>query len=148
MKRNTFYMLVGIVALLEVIIFWISIEMSKPPIIQIAIIIGIIMLYLAKRQVTDVIEDERTNMITQKASMRTLEIFWVIFFVISLGSVVMSFSTPLGLKHPPSPLPQEHPNMGIFGMFQLYLLCLIIFLFVGFRIYYAHKYGDWDEDEE
>lgn len=148
MKRNTFYMLVGIVALVEVILFWISIEMSKPLIIQAAIIIGVVLLYLAKRQVTDVIEDERTNMITQKASMRTLEIFWVIFFVVSLGSVVMSFSTPLGLNHPPPPFPQEHPDMGIFGMFQLYLLCLIIFLFVGFRMYYARKYGDWDEDEE
>jgi len=148
MKKNTFYILVGVVALLEVILFWISIEMSNPFIIQAAIIIGIIMLYLARIQVSDVIEDERTNLITQKASMRTLEIFWVIFFVISLGSVVMSFSTPLGLKHPPLPFPQEHPNMGIFGMFQLYLLCLIIFLFVGFRMYYAHRYGEWDNDEE
>lgn len=148
MKRNTFYILVGIVALVEVILFWASIQMSKPMIIQAAIIIGIVLLYLARRQVTDVIEDERTSMITQKAAMRTLEIFWVVFFVVSLGSVVMSFSTPLGLNHPPPPFPQEHPDMGIFGMFQLYLLCLIIFLFVGFRMYYAHKYGEWDEDEE
>jgi hypothetical protein len=34
------------------------------------------------------------------------------------------------------------------GYFQLGLLCLMIFLYVGFRIYYARKYGEWETDEE
>jgi hypothetical protein len=34
------------------------------------------------------------------------------------------------------------------GYFQLGLLCLMFFLYVGFRIYYARKYGEWDTDEE
>jgi len=34
------------------------------------------------------------------------------------------------------------------GYFQLGLLCLMIFLYVGFRMYYARKYGEWEIDEE
>ena len=36
----------------------------------------------------------------------------------------------------------------LMGYFQLGLLCLMIFLYVGFRIYYARKYGEWETDEE
>jgi hypothetical protein len=28
------------------------------------------------------------------------------------------------------------------------LLCCIAFLYIGFRVYYARKYGEWDSDEE
>jgi uncharacterized membrane protein len=34
------------------------------------------------------------------------------------------------------------------GFVQLGFLCLMIFLYVAFRIYYARKYGEWDTDEE
>jgi hypothetical protein len=44
---------------------------------------------------------------------------------------------------PPEILP---PRM--LGYVQLGLLCVMIFLYVAFRIYYARKYGDWETDEE
>ena len=78
MKRNTLYVLFGMVALLEVAFFWISLELGDARIIQVAFVLGVAALYLAKRQVTEVIDDERTALIMQKASMRTLEIFWVV----------------------------------------------------------------------
>jgi hypothetical protein len=28
------------------------------------------------------------------------------------------------------------------------LLCLMIFLYVGFKIYYARQLGEWESDEE
>lgn len=155
MKRNTFYLLVGIVALIEVGIFWFSVEIERPILIQVAFIIGVLLIYVARRRVEDRIEDERTAMITQKAALRTLEVFWVAFFAISLGSAVVAFSRPLGLR-PPHPGPPgtapldmlELPFIGSFALFQMALLCLMIFLYVGFRMYYARKYGDWDTDEE
>ena len=155
MKRNTFYLLVGIVALIEVGIFWLSVEVERPILIQVAFIIGVLLIYVVRRRVEERIEDERTAMITQKAALRTLEIFWVIFFAISLGSAVVAFSRPLGLR-PPHPGPPgtappdmlEFPIIGIFAILQMALLCLMIFLYVGFRVYYARKYGDWDTDEE
>lgn len=163
MKRNTFYLLAGIVALAEVGIFWLSVQIERPILIQVAFVLGVLLLYLARRRVEDRIEDERTAMITQKAALRTLEVSWVAFFVVSLGSAVAAFSRPLGLR---PPLPMD-PNVthkviirvtepdvlpfDLFGRFavgQLILLCLMIFLYVGFRVYYARKYGEWDTDEE
>ncbi|HNT07656.1 DUF2178 domain-containing protein, partial [Methanoculleus sp.] len=92
MKRNTFYLLVGIVALIEVGIFWLSVEAERPILIQVAFVLGVILLYAVRRTVEERMEDERTAMITQKAALRTLEIFWVAFFAISLGSAVVAFS--------------------------------------------------------
>ncbi|MDD1674415.1 MAG: DUF2178 domain-containing protein, partial [Methanomicrobiales archaeon] len=85
MKRNTFYIVIGIVAFIEIAIFWFSIQLHNPLPIQLAFIAGIIFVYAVRRLVEEPIEDERTNLITQKAALRTLEIFWVIFFVVSLG---------------------------------------------------------------
>ncbi len=39
-------------------------------------------------------------------------------------------------------------RLGYFGYIQLALLFLMFFLYVGFRIYYARKYGEWETDEE
>jgi uncharacterized membrane protein len=152
MKRNGFYILFGIVALLEVVFFWISLELGDPRIIQAVFILGLAAIYLGKRQVTDVIEDERTALITQKASMRTLEIFWVVFFLMNLGTVVAVFGERVGLPplRPPPPEPQIidlHP-FGYIALIQMALLCLMVLLYVGFRIYYARQYGDWEDDEE
>jgi uncharacterized membrane protein len=163
MKRNTFYLLAGIVALAEVGIFWLSVELERPILIQVAFVLGVLLLYVARRRVEERLEDERTAMITEKAALRTLEVSWVVFFAISLGSAVVAFSRPLGLRppHPPDPnvthaliIRITEPDVlpfDLFGRFaigQLVLLCLMIFLYVGFRMYYARKYGEWDRDEE
>ncbi|RXE57046.1 hypothetical protein ABH15_02635 [Methanoculleus taiwanensis] len=151
MKRNSFYLLVGLVALLEVVAFWVSVELEIPQLIQVAFILGILLIYGARRMVEGRIEDERISMITQKAALRTLEIFWVVFFAVNLGSAVIAFSRPLGLRpRPPHPGETELllPGIGWFATVQMALLCLMIFLYVGFRMYYARKYGEWDADEE
>jgi len=106
MKRNTFYLLAGVVALIEVGIFWLSVEIERPILIQAAFVLGVLLIYIARRRVDETIEDERTAMITQKAALRTLEVFWVVFFAVSLGSAVIAFSRPLGLR-PPHPGPPE-----------------------------------------
>jgi len=158
MKRNTFYILLGIVALLEVVAFWVAVQLARPIVIQVAFILGVLLLYAARRMVEERLEDERTNLITQKAALRTLEGFWVIFFAVSLGSAVLGFSRPLGLRGPPPPDGQvvirviqgdpALPHIGWFGIGQMALLGLMILLYVGFRIYYGRKYGGWDSDEE
>jgi uncharacterized membrane protein len=152
MKRNTFYTMIGVVAFIEIAIFWLSVQVHNPLPIQLAFIAGIIVVYAVRRSVEEPIEDERTNLITQKAALRTLEIFWVIFFVVSLGGAVIGFSRPLGIHppHPPFPPSSEFdlPHIGFFGIIQMALLVLMIFLYVGFRLYYARLYGGWETDEE
>ncbi len=151
MKRNTFFLFAGIVALLEVGILWISIEMNNPLPIQIGFIVGILLVYIARRMVADVIQDERTILISQRSAKRTLEIFWIIFFLMSISGVIYAFNRPFPIRPHLPPPTVELPIGGIFGIFgfiQLALLCLIIFLYVGFRMYYARKYGEFDTDEE
>ncbi|HII76854.1 MAG TPA: DUF2178 domain-containing protein [Methanolinea sp.] len=151
MKQNTFFLLAGIVGLVEVGLFWLSVVMRNPLIITAGFIMGVGLLYVARMTITDQREDERAVLITQKAGSRTLEVFWVLFFAVSLGSAVIGFSTPLGLPRPrelPHDFPRDEPHLGYFGILQMILLCCIAFLYIGFRVYYARKYGEWETDEE
>ncbi|MDD1679325.1 MAG: DUF2178 domain-containing protein [Methanomicrobiales archaeon] len=150
MKRNVFYVFVGIIAFLEVSLLWLAIDTDNALLIQVGFVVGVILVYLARRTVTEVIEDERTSLISEKSALRTLEVLWIVIFLLSLGSIVLSFNRPflIIIRGSPPPPPAELPNFGIFGFVQLFLLCLIIFLYVGFRIYYARKYGEYESDEE
>jgi hypothetical protein len=56
---------------------------------------------------------------------------------------VPTFPWDTALLPPPDIL---SPRM--MGYIQLGLLCLMIFLYVGFRINYARKYGNFETDEE
>ncbi len=160
MKQNIFYLLVGIITLIEVGIFWVSIQLDMPFLIQTAVILGIILVYFARRTVETALEDERTQFIAQMAALRTLEVFWVVFFAMSLGSVVIGINRPLHFRPPQFPGSQTPPDIefhlpivgpetfGRFGFMQLGLLCLMIFLYIGFRMYYGRKYGASETDEE
>jgi len=154
MKKNTFYLFIGCIALALLALFWYSVEIHNQLLIEVAFIIGIVIIYLARRKVTDLIEDERSRKITQIAAMRTFQVFWVVFCAFSIGAVmqmlrVPSFPRERGFERPPMDiLPPEIMPLKMMGYVQLGLLCLMIFLYVGFRFYYARKYGDWETDEE
>lgn len=153
MRRNTFYLLIGVTALVLVGILYTAIQLSWPALIQGAFLVAVLAIYTLKRTVDEPVEDERTSVITQHAAVATLGIFWVVFFIVSLGQVVISFSTPLGFHFPPppglAPPPTENfLHVGRLGIMQLGLLGLMIVLYGGFRIYYARRFGDWESDEE
>lgn len=148
MKKNTFYLVCGCIALILLVLFWYSVEVHNPLFIEIAFLLGIAIAYLARKKVTDLVEDERSAKITEQAVLRTFQVFWVVFCAFSIGAVMQILYVPqspkvLFTQPPPSLL---SPRM--MGYFQLALLCLMIFLYVGFRVYYARKYGDWEIDEE
>lgn len=148
MKKNTFYIIVGIVAAIEVAAFWWSLHTSTALLIEIAFVLGIAVIYLARRRISEVVEDERTAMITQKAALRTFEVLWVAFFALGLGQVVVGFGKLPGLPTQLQPMiPPQAPADQI-GMLMLGLLCLSIFAYVGFRMYYANKYGEMDEEQD
>ncbi len=150
MKRNTFYLVVGVTGIVLVAVLWASIELSMPVLIQLAFLAAVVLVYALRRTVTETIEDERTNVITQHAAVATLSVFWVVFFAVSLGSVVWEFSRPLGLMppRPPGFVQPAGPHFGNLGLAQLGLLGLMIILYAVFRVYYARKFGDWEADEE
>ena len=80
--------------------------------------------------------------------MRTFQVFWVLFCAISIGAVMKMLYVPTFPRDYTPVTPPEVLGPRLMGYFQLGLLCLMIFLYVGFRIYYARKYGDWETDEE
>jgi len=151
MKKNNFYLIVGCIAISLLAIFWFSVEVEQPILIEMSFVIGVAGAYIARMKVTDLIEDERSARITEKAAMRTMQVFWVLFCAFSIGAVIRLLDTPsfpgsfaphLGTK------PFVFSPLRNFGYIQLGLLCLMIFLYVGFRMYYARKYGDFETDEE
>jgi uncharacterized membrane protein len=148
MKKNIFYLLVGCVALALLLIFWYSLEIHISLFIELAFIVGVVLIILARSKVTDRVDDERDIKITEQATIRTMQIFWVIFCLFSIGAVMELLHIPefprlSSSMHTPVILPPR-----LMGYIQLGLLCLMIFLYVGFRIYYAKKYGDFETDEE
>jgi uncharacterized membrane protein len=148
MKKNTFYLFIGCIALALLAVFWYSVEVHNPLLIEIAFILAVVLIYLARRTVTDIIEDERSAKITEQAALRTFQVFWVGFCAISIGAVMQILYVP---TFPREHLPIRPPEIlgpRLMGYVQLGLLCLMIFLYVAFRIYYARKYGDWETDEE
>ena len=148
MRKNTFYILFGCIALTLLIIFWYSVEIHQHLLIEIAFIIGIALVYLARRKVTDIINDERDVKITEQATNRTMQVFWVVFCAFSIGAVMELLRVPTFSRPVPGTRPADILPPRMMGYIQLGLLCLMIFLYVGFRIYYAKKYGDFETDEE
>jgi len=151
MKKNSFYLVVGCIALALLAVFWYSIEHHIRFITEAAFIVAIVIIWFIRTKVTDFIEDERTTRISEQAAVRTFQLFWVILCAFSIGAVMQILYVPEfprmvvrnATGHPPEIL-----GPRLMGFFQLFLLCLMIFLYVAFRIYYARKYGDWETDEE
>ena len=148
MKKNTFYLIIGCIALALLAVFWYSVEVHASLLIEIAFIVGIALAYLAKRQVTGIINDERDVKITEQATMRTMQVFWVVFCAFSIGAVMDLLRVPTFPRQNPQTRPTDILPPRMMGYIQLGFLCLMIFLYVGFRIYYAKKYGDFETDEE
>ena len=148
MKKNSYYLLIGCIALILLALFWYSIEIRVPFLIEIAFVAAIVVLYFARKRVTDVIDDERSAKITEQAAVRTFQVFWVVFCAFSIGAVMQMLYVPAFPHEYPKVHPPEALGPKLMGFIQLGMLCLMIFLYVGFRIYYARKYGDFETDEE
>jgi uncharacterized membrane protein len=52
MKKNTFFLLVGCIALALLAIFWYSVEIHNALLIEIAFIAAIVIIYITRRTVT------------------------------------------------------------------------------------------------
>jgi uncharacterized membrane protein len=201
MKQNTYYILTGIIGLILLILFGVSVFLRNPFIITVGFVIGACLYFYFGKQVTDSSSDERQKMIDMKTASATLKAFWISFFAMNLATVVYVFSAPLGIQkftisrsvrpdgfthtfdllnttlngtdantvlitlhnntvskaeitaHAVQLLPQPPEmiaisHLGIFGAAQILLLILMLFIYVGFRMYYAHQLGEWDSDEE
>jgi uncharacterized membrane protein len=132
MKRNTYYLAIALVAFIEVALFWWCVEIGDPLFCEIGIILGIVSLYLGRKYVDEVIEDERTRQVNGITAIRTLQISWIGLFLFTLWIIIDALS--------------EWPSLyarrvGILGFRILFLLCAVIILYVALSFYYNKKYG-------
>jgi len=90
------------------------------------ILIGIILMFVLRKQVEDITEDERTSLVAGKASRMAMLSFLTI---ITLGGISV-----LALH-------DYFPEFKQAGLTLVNASCLLILLYTGFYFYYNKKHG-------
>ncbi len=127
MDRKT-YAICGVIIAMTlggVIGFSITIENVILPIV--AVTVGMALLYLCKSRVKEVIEDERTHRISERASRKTFQIFTP--SVALIGVILIAWRN-------------KYPNLAQSGFTLAYSVCALLMLYNIFYMYYNKKYGD------
>lgn len=140
MKQHTYFLLLGLIALIEVVIFIWSVDNLEPLVMTMAVIIGVLAAWIIRQLVDEVVADERTHLITEKASLRTLQVLGVILFSYALGGVVISLRWEVF-----GPFSNQVARFSFLLMFIVFLMIIVYVLFLS---WYERKYGAGGEDEE
>jgi len=104
-----------------------SVLAGNSMLLLVAVIVGMVLLYLCKSRVEEVIEDERVYRISEKASRRTLQVFGLTIAVIGIALVVLSKS--------------GYAELTQAGLALVYSACGLLVLYLIFYGYYSRKYG-------
>jgi len=144
MKKSSYYLLTGILALVLVILFYVFISIRLPLLIIPAIILVIIFLVILRRKISDRSMDERQVLIDMKTAVLTMKFSIVLFLVANIPLIIYAFSVPpmiFPMPHfqPPEAVPLS--NMGIIATAELCLMAVCIIMYGAFHIHYTHKYG-------
>lgn len=128
MRKETYKKIQAAVAGLSGLVIAISVVLHSYEIALAGILVGILVLYLANKQLDEVIRDERNAMIQYKASTMTLSI---ITMVLSLGGILVAELSHRGFG-----------SLTGYGYFMAYLGMGIMSLNSLFMIYYGRQMGD------
>lgn len=93
-----------------------------------SVVAGLLFLYLLKSKAEEVLVDERTYKISERASKRTIQ-------VVSITSAVVGLSM-VGLSR------IGYPELLEAGLSLAYFSAILILVYVAFYRYYAKKFGD------
>ena len=140
MKQHTYFLLLGLIALIEVGIFIWSVDNLEPFVITGAVILGGLAAWVSRQLVEDVIADERTHLITEKAALRTLQIMGIMLFSYAVGAIVISLRGEVF-----GPFSYQVARFAFLLMFVVFLMVIIYVLSIS---WYEHKYGAGGSDEE
>ena len=116
----------GVVAFIGLIMA-VSVVLHRYELGMIGVLLGILVLYTAGKQLDEVIRDERSAMIQQKASTMTLSVITIGF---TLGGIVVEELSYRGYEY-----------MRGYGSFMAYLAMGIMTLNVFFSWYYGKQLG-------
>ena len=151
MQKNTFYLLSGITALILVFLFYISVEMKQPWIIFVGILLAVVLYIACRKKIAGLALDEREMLIDMKTASATLKSAAVLYLTVNIPLAVYAFSFPQMILPPPHHMPPATVSLvtlGSVALIELILLAVVLFIYVGFHVYYAKKYGGDIEDEE
>ena len=104
-----------------------SITVGNTVIPIVATLVAVIALYLCKLRMEEVIADERSYQIAEKASKDALQIFVVIYAVV--GVILTALSRG------------GYPEMSQIGQLLTFSASALLLLYLAFYGYYSKKYG-------
>lgn len=151
MKKSTFYLLWGIVAIVLIALFYVFVQIRMPLLILIAVAVAILAYFLLRKKLTKEYMDERQSQIEMKTSSLTMKIAAAAFAIVNIAIAVYAFGIPHMImpKGPFAPPEQVQTiTLGNVAIIELVLLVVMFFVYVAFHIYYEHKYGGDLKDEE
>ena len=128
MRKETYKKIQTAVAGLSGLVVAVSVVLKSYEIAMAGVLVAILVLYLANKQLDEVIRDERNAMIQYKASTITLSIITV---VLSLGGILV-----VELGH------RGYETFTGYGYFMAYLGMGIMSLNSLFMMYYGRQMGD------
>jgi uncharacterized membrane protein len=133
MKKYAFYLLIAFIAVVEFMFFLWALGTGRPFPFIIGLFLGIAVLYIARLYVDEVMEDERSQKITQQTALTTLQISWIALLAFSLWMIIE------GAGQPPI---KELRRLGIFGLGLLLVNAGMIAVFILLSFYYRKQYGE------
>lgn len=140
MKQYTYFLLLGVIALLELGIFYWAVENLEPIIMAGAVIIGVLAAWMSRHMVDEIVTDERTHLITEKSALRTLQVMGLTLFAYALGGIVISLGGEVF-----GPFSYQIARFSFFLMFIVFFMIIVYILFIS---WYERKFGAGGEDEE
>ena len=140
MKQYTYFLLLGVIALLELGIFYWAVENLEPIIMAGAVIIGVLAAWMSRHMVDEIVADERTHLITEKSALRTLQVMGLTLFAYALGGIVISLGGEVF-----GPFSYQIARFSFFLMFIVFFMIIVYILFIS---WYERKFGAGGEDEE
>ena len=126
MKRKQFKIINFLTTMIMAAIIGFSISIGNPAIAVASFIGGIAVIFLSKRKLEDIVEDERIRQVSQKASGITLQ-FIVISFAVG-GTILVAMR-------------DTYPKYTDFGFFMSYVACAILVLYSIFYMYFNTESG-------
>jgi uncharacterized membrane protein len=126
MKRKQFKIINFLTTMIMAAIIGFSISIGNPAIAVASFIGGIAVIYLSKRRLEDIVEDERIRQVSQKASGITLQ-FIIISFAVG-GTVLVAMK-------------DSYPKYTDLGFFMSYVTCAALVLYSIFYMYFNMKSG-------
>ena len=128
MEREKYKIYGLIITILVGFIIGLSVFRGEPVIAIVAVVIGMMLLYILKSRVKKVIEDERVYKISEKASRRTIQVVGTTTALVGLSIIGLSKNGYLELV-------EVGYSLACFAS-------VLLMVYMIFYWYYAKKFGE------